>query len=152
MPPSERNASGRSCFSLADFILVTLFLGCRYKRTAGGLWETTRIAAHAICESRLRTHALRKNRRYLPIFVARHASKQDRERGSSLCFQLACFCCYVLAVFLFVFVIASVIVISSHYLLRKDLLKVFQTQGLKPCLWIGHFFLASVPKLTAMAE
>src|SRR5437763_192357 len=92
MQPSERNASGRSCFSLADFILVTLFLECHYKRTAGGLWETTRIAAHAICESRLRTHALRKNRRYLPISVARIMPRSRTENaGQAFAFSLLVF-------------------------------------------------------------
>ena len=60
---------------------LTLFCACRYKRTAGGLWETTGIAAHAICESRLRTHALRKNRRYLPIFVARIMPRSRTENA-----------------------------------------------------------------------
>lgn len=151
MPAWERKTSGRTCCSLGDFIPAYSFLRMPLQTDSRGSLGNDRH--RRACDLRVPASDscfAQKPSVFAHICCENHASKQDRERGSSLCFQLACFCRYVLAVFLFVFVIASVIVISSHYLLRKDLLKVFQTQGLKPCLWIGHFLLASVSKLTAI--
>jgi len=111
-------------------------------------WETTRTGSHAICESRLREFTLSDKPSVFAMFVAESCLEEAQQQGaSSLCFRLARRS-LLSFVFLFVFLIACVIVISIHYL-RKDLLQVFQTHLLKPGLWIGHF-LASIPKLTAM--
>src|SRR5205823_364263 len=90
-PGTETPRAEPAAVSVISYRL-TLFCACRYKRTAGGLWETTGIAAHAICESRLRTHALRKNRRYLPIFVARIMPRSRTENaGQAFAFSLLVF-------------------------------------------------------------